>query len=300
LGDGTQRAFAACGGLALTLLLGGCQMDVLDPKGPIAAQEKLILLDALGVMLVIVVPTILATLGFAWWYRAGNAKAKYRPEFTFSGRIELIVWSIPILTIAFLGGLIWIGAHELDPKKPIESKVPPLEVQVVSLDWKWLFIYPAQGIASVNQLVLPAGTPVHFSITSASVMNVFFVPQLGSQIYAMNGMVTGLNLMADRPGTFRGQSSHFSGDGFSDMEFQVKAVSPADFSAWAQGAGRAGPTLDGAAYAGLSKQSQAVQPFTYRAVQPDLFNAIATRSAPPGPGPETGRGGVSVSPRGKA
>jgi cytochrome o ubiquinol oxidase subunit 2 len=150
-------------------------------------------------MLAIVVPTIAATFAFAWWFRASNARARYLPDWVFSGRIELIVWSIPLLVIMLLGGVAGIGSHDLDPAKPLTSDTPPFEVQVVSLDWKWLFIYPSHGVASVNQLVIPAATPIHFSLTSASVMNVFFVPQLGSMIYTMNGMTTQLNLQADSP-----------------------------------------------------------------------------------------------------
>ena len=169
----------------------------------------MILIDSLAIMLAIVVPTIAATFAFAWWFRASNARARYLPDWVFSGRIELIVWSIPLLVIMLLGGVAWIASHDLDPAKPLPSNTPPLEVQVVSLDWKWLFIYPSQGVASVNRLVVPAGVPIHFSLTSASVMNAFFIPQLGSMIYTMNGMTTQLNLQADAPGSFRGLSSHY-------------------------------------------------------------------------------------------
>ena len=169
---------------------------------------------------------------------------------------------------------------------------------MVSLDWKWLFIYPEQGVASVNELVIPAGRPVHFSLTSASVMNTFFVPQLGSMIYTMNGMATQLYLQADQPGEFHGQSSHYSGDGFSDMNFTVRSV-PADaFAGWVATVKREGPALDRAGYAGLSKQSQDVRPFTYSAVDPALFHAIVMQEVPPGPGPGGGRGGADVHPQG--
>src|SRR5246127_1226094 len=215
----------------ILLSLSDCSGGVLDPQGPIGAANRLILLNALGIMLVIVVPTIIAILIFAWWFRASNTRASYRPDFVYSGGIEAVVWSIPILTIMFLGGVIWIGSYRLDPFKPLPSKGPALEVQVVSLDWKWLFIYPQQGVATVNQLVVPAGTPVRFSITSASVFNVFFVPRLGSMLYAMPGMVSQVNLKADRPAVLVGQSSHFSGDGFSDMQFQVHSVPAAQFNA---------------------------------------------------------------------
>jgi cytochrome o ubiquinol oxidase subunit 2 len=272
--------------VAAVVALGGCSGGVLDPVGPVGANDAEILIDATLIMLGIIIPTILLAFWMAWRYRASNTKAKYLPNWSYSGRIEAVVWSIPILTIMFLGGVIWIGSYRLDPFKPLPSKTPPLEVQVVSLDWKWLFIYPQQGFATVNQLVVPAGTPVHFSITSGSVFNVFFVPRLGSMIYAMPGMVSQLNLQADRPAVLFGQSSHFSGDGFSDMQFQVRSVPAAEFAAWAQGAKAGGPVLDRAAYAQLSKQSQNVKPFTYGGVDPQLFHAISTLAVGPAPGPE--------------
>jgi cytochrome o ubiquinol oxidase subunit 2 len=293
-----RRGWRAAGVSAIAVCASGCSRGVLDPAGPIAADEKLILYDSLAIMLAIVVPTILVTLVFAWWYRAGNTKATYRPEFGYSGRIELLVWSIPILTIIFLGGVTWIGSHKLDPFKPLPATAAgkPMEVQVVSLDWKWLFIYPEQGVASVNRLVVPAGRPVHFSLTSASVMNSFFVPQLGSQIYTMNGMVTQVSLQADKPGSYYGLSTHYSGDGFSDMNFMVNAVSPARFAAWVASTRGAGPALDAPGYAALSRQSAAVQPFTYRTVVPQLFQAVATQRIAPAAGPQEGRGGPQVSP----
>jgi cytochrome o ubiquinol oxidase subunit 2 len=265
--------------------LGGCARTIFDPVGPVGADDSVILIDATLIMLAIVIPTILLAFWMAWRYRASNTKARYLPNWSYSGRIEAVVWSIPILTIMFIGGVIWIGSYRLDPFRPLPSQTPPLEVQVVSLDWKWLFIYPQQGVATVNQLVVPAGTPVHFSITSASVFNVFFIPRMGSMIYAMPGMVSQLYLQADRPGVLFGQSSHFSGDGFSDMQFQVKSVAPADFTAWAQGAHSGGPALDQAAYLSLEQQSRAVRPFTYSSVDPQLFMAVATQRIAPGPGP---------------
>jgi cytochrome o ubiquinol oxidase subunit 2 len=265
--------------------LTGCSGGVLEPLGPVGVADAQMLMNALLIMLAIIIPTILLAFWMAWRYRASNTKAEYLPYWSYSGRIEAIVWSIPILTIMFIGGVIWIGSYRLDPFRPL-SKTPPLEVQVVSLDWKWLFIYPKQGIATVNQLVVPAGTPVHFSITSASVFNAFFIPRLGSMIYAMPGMVSQLNLQADRPATMFGQSSHFSGDGFSDMGFSVTSVPPAQFAAWADSARGSGPVLDRAAYVGLRRQSQNVKPFTYRSVDPQLFQAVATQQVAPGPGPE--------------
>ena len=181
---------------------------------------------------------------FAWWFRASNTRARYQPGFVYSGRIELIVWAIPLLVILFLGGVIWIGAHDLDPFEPIETQEKPLEVQVVSLDWKWLFIYPELGVASVNDLVVPAKVPVHFSLTSASVMNMFFVPQLGSMVATMNGMVTQLWLQADQTGELYGQSSQFSGDGFAGMNFIVHAVPPDQFQQWITTTHQTAPALD--------------------------------------------------------
>ena len=266
--------------------LGGCSGGVLDPAGPVGANDAKILIDATLIMLAIVVPTILLAFWMAWRYRASNTKAQYLPEWSYSGRIEAVVWSIPILTIMFIGGVIWIGSYQLDPFKPLPSKSPPLEVQVVSLDWKWLFIYPREGVATVNQLVVPAGVPVHFSITSASVFNVFFVPRLGSMIYAMPGMVSQLWLQADRPTVLLGESAQFSGDGFSDMQFQVKSVPAAAFGGWVQTARASGAALDQAQYAQLLRQSQNDPPASFRAVDPQLFHLIATQTLPPGPGPE--------------
>jgi cytochrome o ubiquinol oxidase subunit II len=193
--------------------------------------------------------------------------------------------------------VIWIGSHDLDPFKPISSPEKPVEVQVVSLDWKWLFIYPEQGVASVNELVVPAAVPVHFSLTSASVMNMFFVPQLGTMIATMNGMVTQLHLAADKPGEFYGQSAQYSGDGFSDMNFVVRAVPRDAFAQWVATARQSGQALDRAGYTALSQQSKGVRPFTYGTIDPTLFNAVATQQLPPGPGPSAGRGGAGVHPR---
>jgi cytochrome o ubiquinol oxidase subunit 2 len=279
------------------IVLMGCQPAILDPRGIIGIAEKTILIDSLAIMLAIVVPTIAATLGFAWWYRASNTRARYLPDFAYSGRLELIVWAIPLLVILLLGGVAWIGSHELDPAAPLASKTPPLQVQVVSLDWKWLFIYPDQQVATVNQLVVPAGVPVHFTLTSASVMNAFFIPQLGSMIYTMNGMTTQLNLQADTPGTFAGLSSHYSGDGFSGMHFEVRAVPADQFSTWVEATRKTGPTLNAETYAALAKQSLNVAPSTYKAADAGLFAQIVTQKLPPGPGPTTGRPDVSVSSR---
>lgn len=274
------------------------QGGVLDPRGPVGAAERTILLDALAIMLGIIIPTSIATVAFAWWFRADNPRARYKPDFVFSGRIELIVWSIPTLTIIFLGGMTWIGSHELDPATPLASKAKPVSVQVVSLDWKWLFIYPEQGIATINQLTVPAGVPIKFELTSASVMNAFFVPQLGSMIYTMNGMTTKLNLQADHPGDYYGRSTMFSGDGFPGMEFTLHAVSPDAFGTWAQVQKQNHDRLDTFRYAALSQQSMNERAAIFGDVEPDLFEKIVSHSVAPGPGPQEGRPDKNVKERG--
>jgi cytochrome o ubiquinol oxidase subunit 2 len=277
-------------------MLGGCTRGVLDPQGPVGDAEKTILLNSLGIMLAIVIPTIVATLAVAWWFRASNTRARYRPDWEYSGRIEMIVWAIPAMVVLLLGGIGWIGSHDLDPPKPIASGIKPLDVEVISLDWKWLFIYPDLGIASVNRLVVPAATPISFRLTSATVWNSFFVPQLGSQIYAMAGMATRLNLQADKPGTYPGLSAQFSGDGFSDMHFAVDAMPQAQFSGWVTAAQGNGPALDAATYKALAQQSKAVIPYTYRSVTPGMFDAIVNTQAPPPETPLEGRPSAAVSP----
>ena len=292
-----ERRLRALTGMAALLALAGCQPAVLDPAGPVASAEKTILIDSLVIMLAIVVPTILGMLGIAWWFRSSNTRARYTPEWAYSGRIEMITWSIPLLTIMLLGGVAWVASHDLDPAKPLVSKTPALDVQVVSLDWKWLFIYPNQRVASVNRLVLPAATPIHFTLTSASVMTAFFVPQLGSMIYTMNGMADQLNLQADHPGTFLGLASHYNGDGFSNMHFDVQAVPQQQFDAWVQTTRQSGPTLDQVEYTKLAQQSIAVPPFTYRDADATLFARVVDQSIPPGPGPHTGLPNKETSPR---
>jgi cytochrome o ubiquinol oxidase subunit 2 len=284
-GGETGSATAACSAVRFTaigllLLTAGCNRGILDPVGPVAAAEKQILINSTAIMLAIIIPTMIATVAIAFWFRRGNTKAVYRPDWEYSGAIELVVWAIPVLTIMLLGGITWIGSHQLEPSKPLESKVPPVTVQVVSLDWKWLFIYPDQGIATVNQLVVPAGTPISFQLTSATVWNAFFIPQMGSMIYTMPNMTTRLNLQADRPGVFKGLSSHFSGDGFPGMEFNVYSVPRPQFAKWVQSA-HAKPVLDASSYKQLERPSSYVKPAIYGNVAPGLFEAVAMGHAPP-------------------
>jgi cytochrome o ubiquinol oxidase subunit II len=270
-------------------------MNILDPQGPIGAAEKAILIDSVAIMLAIVLPTIVAIFGFAVWFRKSNTKATYLPHWAYSGRIELVVWSVPALTIILLGGVAWIGAHDLDPAKPIAGSQKPLRIQVVSLDWKWLFLYPEQNVASINTLTVPAGVPLQFELTSASVMNAFFIPQFGSMIYTMNGMTTRLNLQADTPGTFGGLSTNFSGDGFAGMHFDVHVVSPEQFSKWAQdAAAKADKRLDAQNYLEIAKPTIDDVPAMYRLADPDLFQSIATQKLPPSPGAPSGVKGAAL------
>jgi cytochrome o ubiquinol oxidase subunit 2 len=285
------------GVFALALPLAGCG-GVLDPHGPIGISERLILIDSVAIMLVIVIPVIVATLGFAWWFRASNTRATYLPYWSFSGQLELIVWAIPALVITFLGGIAWFGSHALDPFRPLESNAAPVEIQVVSLDWKWLFIYPNDGVANINQLIIPTGVPVHFTLTSSGVMNSFFVPQLGSQIYTMAGMTSQLSLQADEPGDYQGISAQFSGDGFSDMRFVVHAMSPDDYAKWLASAKDRGPVLDATAYAALAQQSSDVKAAAYHGVDAKLFSSIVDETAPASGGAQEQPGGHSSSPAG--
>jgi cytochrome o ubiquinol oxidase subunit II len=288
------RVARACLLLSAPVLLAGCGWAVLEPAGPVSDQERTILFDSLAIMLAIVIPVIVATIWAAWWYRPSNPRAHRMPDFTYSGRLEIVIWSIPTLVVIFLGGIAWIGSHDLDPAKPLPEREPPLEVQVVSLDWKWLFIYPVQGIASVNRLVVPVGVPLRLRLTSATVWNVFWVPQLGSMLYCMNGMAGTLWLQADRPGVYYGESAMISGDGFASMHFDTHAVVPAQFDAWVRTARIAGPALDVNSYGELQRPTMSVSPYTYRAVQPGLFEAVVLQRIPPGDRSPVSRPGSPV------
>jgi cytochrome o ubiquinol oxidase subunit 2 len=270
---------------------------VLAPRGPVGAAERIVLLDSTVIMLAIVVPVIVAIAGFAWWFRRSNSRAFYWPDWEFSGTLELIVWSIPALVIVFLGGIAWFGSHALDPFLPIRGfEASPLEVEVVALDWKWLFLYPREGVASVNELAVPIGQPIHFRLTSAGVMNSFLVPELGSQIYEMAGMTSQLYLQADEPGTYRGLSTNFSGAGFSGMHFDVRAMSADDYAKWIADAKASGATLDRNAYAELVRPSENVGPMTYRAFEPGLFDAVVDGSAPEAPASDYTAPGATEKP----
>ncbi|MDV6332321.1 ubiquinol oxidase subunit II [Asticcacaulis sp. 201] len=260
-------------------VLSGCQMVILDPKGPVGLAEKDLIILAVLLMLIPVIPVIVMTLWFAWRYRASNTKATYDPDFEHSNRIEAVVWAIPTLIIIALGTVTWISTHELDPHVKVQAAAhkpdaKPIEVEVVSLDWKWLFIYPQYGIATVNEMAMPVGTPVHFKLTSASVMNSFFIPQLGSQIYTMTGMQTQLSLRADHEGVYDGISANYSGEGFAGMKFQAHALSDADFDAWIAKARTSGQALDSATYLSLAKPGMFNRPTYFTSIDPQLFHKV--------------------------
>lgn len=264
---GLRRALPAfLGGLVVLgtarTALAQSAFAVLDPKGPIGADEKSLILLATGLMLIVVVPVIGMALYFPWRYRASNQRAAVAPNWSHSTVIEAVVWIIPCLIIGVLAYVTWTSTHKLDPYRQIASTEKPLQVQVVSLDWKWLFIYPEQHIATVNELAIPVGRPVRFQLTSGSVMNSFFIPQLGSQIYTMAGMETKLSLRADEPGHYLGISANYSGGGFSDMTFDTNAMQPHDFDAWVAKVRQSNNVLSLAEYQKLEKPSAKV-PVTY-------------------------------------
>jgi cytochrome o ubiquinol oxidase subunit II len=272
-----KRAFVSalrwsCASVAV--FLSGCSLDVLSPEGSIGEQEKSLILIATGLMLVVVVPVIAMTLYFAWRYRASNTKATYAPKWSHSTAIEAVVWTIPCIIIAILATLTWRTTHALDPYKPLQSQAKPITIQAVAMDWKWLFIYPDYGVASVNELAFPANVPVHFEITSDSVMNAFFIPRLGSQIYAMAGMDTQLNLIASEPGSYAGLSSNYSGEGFSDMHFTAIATSQQGFADWISKAKASTVNLDDQAYHALAQPSEKVPVSYYTSVKPGLFQGV--------------------------
>ncbi|MGH8629559.1 MAG: ubiquinol oxidase subunit II, partial [Burkholderiales bacterium] len=224
--------------LPLLAVLAGCDAVVLRPSGDIAAQQRDLVVWSTILMLLVIVPVMLLTAVFAWRYRQSNRDAVYDPEWHHSTQLELVIWSAPLLIIIALGALTWIGTHTLDPyrplsrldaSRPLPADVKPLKVQVVALDWKWLFIYPEQGIASINEMAAPVDVPIEFQITASTVMNSFFVPALAGQIYAMPGMQTKLHAVINRAGDYEGFSANYSGEGFSHMRFRFAGVSAAGF-----------------------------------------------------------------------
>ena len=278
-----MRLLRILGLLPLFALLGGCDLVILNPSGDVAVQERNLILASTGLMLLIILPVMVATALFAWRYRASNTKAAYAPDWHHSTQLEVLIWTAPLLIIIALGALTWISTHTLDPFRPVgridaQRAVPmgakPLEIDAVALDWKWLFIYPEQGIATVNALAAPVDQPIDFHITSGTVMNTLFIPAMAGQIYAMAGMETKLAAVMNKEGTFDGYSGMYSGAGFSDMRFKFQSLQPQAFDAWVDNAKHADTKLDDARFMELSKPSEKVRPQFYGSVQPDLFTKI--------------------------
>jgi cytochrome o ubiquinol oxidase subunit 2 len=261
----------------LAFLTAGCdRMVVLNPKGPIADAERGLMIDAFVVMMIVVVPVIVLTLLFALRYRA-NRNARYEPTWAYSVKVDAVVWLVPALIVIAVAVLLWRSTHKLDPYREIASSNPPLDVQVVAQDWKWLFIYPEQNIAVVNELVFPSGTPVSLEITSDTVMNSFVIPALGGQIYAMAGMQTRLDLLANEPGHFWGRNVQYSGRGFADQQFRAIATTNEDFDAWVAKVKASSGTLDASTYEQLAKPSAKVPVTYYSGVEPNLFDTIIAK-----------------------
>ncbi|VVN22564.1 Cytochrome bo(3) ubiquinol oxidase subunit 2 [Pseudomonas fluorescens] len=260
-----------------TLLLGGCNMTLLNPTGQVGLEQRNLIITATLLMLLVVVPVIVMTFLFAWKYRASNTNATYTPKWNHSTKIEIAVWTVPVLIIIALGYVTYVSTHELDPYRPLESDVKPITIEVVSLDWKWVFIYPEQGIATVNKIVFPTNTPVNFKVTSDSVMNSFFIPGLGGQIYAMAGMQTKLHLIANRDAEMEGISANYSGAGFTGMKFKAISTSQENFDAWVSEVKKAPKQLETAEYEALTKPSQNNPVELYSSVTPNLFQIIVDK-----------------------
>lgn len=272
---------------ALTAGLAGCSKAVvLNPAGDIAAQQGQLVITATLLMLIIIVPVIILTLLFAWKYRQGNTEAEYDPDWHHSTTLELIIWTVPLLIIIALGALTWIGTHKLDPYRPLDRidaqralspNVKPLEVQVVAMDWKWLFLYPEQGIATVNELAAPVDRPILFKLTATSTMNAFYVPDLAGMIYAMPGMQTELNAVINKEGVYKGMSSHYSGAGFSGMTFKFHGLSEEGFAQWIEKAKTEGKSLDKDTYLNLVRPSERDPVQRFASVQGDLYDKVLNR-----------------------
>ncbi|WP_266171733.1 ubiquinol oxidase subunit II [Dyella subtropica] len=276
--------------LPAVLLLTGCQTVLMSPSGDVALQQRNLIVTSLVLMLLIIVPVIALTLFFAWRYRASNKKAAYDPEWNHSTMLELLIWSAPLLIIIALGAITWVSTHKLDPFRPLDrvsegratqADVKPLTVEVVALDWKWLFIYPEQGIATVNELAAPVDRPIQFKITASTVMNSFFVPALAGQIYAMPGMETKLHAVINKPGVFEGFSANYSGAGFSGMHFKFLGMSDGEFAQWVDRA-KEGDALTRESYQQLEKPSQNDAVRRYASVAPGLYEAIVNLCVEPG------------------
>lgn len=275
----------------LLAILGGCNLVVMAPAGDVAAQQRDLIVISTVLMLLIIVPVMALTILFAWCYRAANKQASYEPDWDHSTGLELVIWAAPLLIIICLGAVTWMGTHLLDPYRkldriaagrPVPESTRPLEVEVVALDWKWLFIYPEQGIATVNELVAPVDRPIHFRITSSGVMNSFYIPALAGQIYAMAGMQTRLHAVINRPGDYLGFSANYSGAGFSGMRFRFKGLDDQGFESWIAENRKSGTKLDRAGYLELERPSENVQVIRYAQVEPRLFDLVLNMCVEPG------------------
>lgn len=269
--------------IPLFLSLGGCNFVLLNPAGDVAMQQRDVLLASVALMLLIILPVMAATAFFAWKYRHSNTDAPYDPEWHHSARLETLIWAAPLAIIIALGAIAWVSTHLLDPYRPL-SRIGPmqsvadngnrLKVQVVSLNWKWLFIYPELGIATVNEMAAPVDTPISFQLTSSDIMNSFFVPALAGQVYTMAGMETKLHAVINRPGAYKGFSANYSGAGFSEMRFKFRGMAADDFDKWLDKVKATGGTLDWQTYLKLAKPSEDVPVIYYKSVDPNLFNSI--------------------------
>ncbi|MDF3982955.1 ubiquinol oxidase subunit II [Luteibacter sp. PPL201] len=273
---------------ALALLLSGCDAVLISPAGDIARQQRDLIAISVVLMLIIIIPVIALTLLFAWKYRESNkaAHGEYDPDWNHSTVLELVIWSAPLIIIIALGAITWTSTHKLDPYRPIDqidasrqvaAGTKPLVVEVVALDWKWLFFYPEQGIATVNEMAAPVDRPIEFHITASTVMNAFFVPSLAGMIYAMPGMETQLHAVMNKTGDFGGISANYSGAGFSDMTFRFHSVSDAEFDSWVAKARAQGGNLSREDYLKLEQPSEREPVHYYAKVAPGLYNAILNR-----------------------
>ncbi|HWU96050.1 MAG TPA: ubiquinol oxidase subunit II [Sphingomonas sp.] len=272
-------------------LLCGCDMVVLNPAGDVARQQGDLVIVSTLLMLLIIIPVMALVVLFAWRYRESNKDATYSPDWDHSTSLELVIWSAPLLIIICLGAITWVSTHLLDPYRPlartgpgqpVAANVKPLEVQVVALDWKWLFIYPEQGIATVNEMAAPVGRPIRFRISASSVMNSFYIPALAGQIYAMPAMETPLNAVFDKTGVFQGFSANYSGHGFSKMRFKAHSLDQAGFDAWVAQAKKAGGNLDRAAYLQLERPSEGDPVRRFAGVETGLFDRVTNMCVQPG------------------
>lgn len=274
-----MRYLSACCLIAATLLLSSCgsqELGFLSPAGPIAEAQRSHFFSIAGWTLLVIVPLFIAVPIALWKYRLGKKDAVYRPEWDFSWLLEGLIWGLPIIIVGVLSWNVWKLSHKLDPYKPIASDKPALHIQVVSLDWKWLFIYPEQHIASVNHVVFPVDRPVRFELTSETVMQSFMIPRLGGQIYTMPGMTTQLHLLAAEPGVYRGLNTQYNGESFAKQKFTAKAVSDSEFDNWVSQV-QSSPQLDMGRYNQLAKRSVVKEPIFFGSVEPDLFSQIMMR-----------------------